>query len=432
MSGKQIDVDALLAALDDNDILLETGIALNRSRRFNEARFFLERLVARDPKSLKGWFYLGLCIDSLGRPDEAMPCYRRAGEIDPGHPAIQVNLGTSLENTGHYDEALECYQRAVDDESVRGQAGHGIASIHLRRGDYAKAWPFYEYRTRIKGNESFRGNLICPEWRGEPLAGKRLLVLTEQGAGDLFQFVRYARVAADLGATVDVMVSGATRALIARADGVAQSLLEADSADYDYWINVMSFGSVLGTQLDTIPGQYRYIHSDEARRAVWQQRIDDDAKGRLRVGIAWAGNPTFGRDARRSIPLDALSPLWGLDGIAWFSLQKGRGADELATNTTPLIDLGSHFQTFDDTAAAIDGLDLVIAVDTSIAHLAGALGKTVWVLPYIYPDWRWLEGRSDSPWYPSARLFRQRRLGDWTEAIEEVRAALAQQVAADV
>ncbi|MGC3965373.1 MAG: tetratricopeptide repeat protein [Rhodocyclaceae bacterium] len=428
MSSKQIDIESLLAALDDNDTLLETGLALNRSRRFSEACFFFERLVTRDPKSLKGWFYLGLCTDSLGHPDKAMSCYRRALEISPGHPAILVNLGTSLENTGRYDEALDCYQRAVDDESVRGQAGHGIASIHLRRGDYAKAWEFYELRNRIKGNESFRGNLICPEWRGEPLTGKRLLVLTEQGAGDLFQFVRYARVAADLGATVNVMVSGATRALIARADGVAHSLLEADSADYDYWINVMSFASVVGTQLDTIPGQSRYIHSDEASRAHWQQRIDADAQGRLRVGIAWAGNPTFGRDARRSIPLHALAPLWELEGIAWYSLQKGRGADELATNTTPLIDLGSHFQTFDDTAAAIDGLDIVIAVNTSIAHLAGALGKSVCVLPYIYPDWRWLEDRNDSPWYPSARLFRQRSLGDWTEAVEELREALEERL----
>jgi len=292
-------------------------------------------------------------------------------------------------------------------------------------GNLAAGWAEYEWRLRCQpfSHDGLALNNIAP-WQGEPITGKILLVRREQGAGDTLQFIRFIPQLLQRGARVLLDVSP-DLAELSQSIAPAVELLDRNATHPtpDFYVNLMSLPRLLGVTLDNLPATIPYLSPDPCKVAAWHARLDS-LRGK-KIGIVWAGNPKHANDRNRSCPLDLLSPLFGQDGLAWFSLQKGAAAAQLTRHRTAITDLGPELHSFSDTAAALSALDLLITVDTSVAHLAGALGRPAWVmLPYA-PDWRWLLQREDSPWYPALRLLRQDEGGDWNGVVRKLAAALS-------
>jgi tetratricopeptide (TPR) repeat protein len=440
------------------DVHVNLGSALNKLGRHDDAFEHYRTALALNPYSAQAHFNAGNAQREHGDMQAAVDHFRRAVALHAGFSDAHINLGSALGKLGEYQQAEQHYRLAValnanatnlvclgaslgaqgrhDEEEVfyrqaltlepaQADAHQNLAWLHLKRGDYRAGWAEYAKRWRASDYEAIAVEGI-PEWHGEPIDGKRILLVREQGFGDQFQFLRYARVLAELGATVDVCVRAPLLEIAQRVPGVRRAWTGTPGGDYNFWVSLMSVPSCVGTELTTIPADVPYLFADEAKAEQWRQRLHAVAGSRPKVGLVWAGSPTFGNDRYRSMPLAALAPLCDLTGVAWFNLQKGAAQTQLAhlPETLRPHDLTADLNDFADTAALIDGLDLVISVDTSVAHLAGALGKPVWVLLPANSDWRWLENRSDSPWYPSARLFRQTTLGDWAPVIAQVRDAL--------
>lgn len=421
-------------ALDANDVhtLVQMGRLLRTMERHAEAAACFERVIAREPDHVLALFELGYAYDALRRYEDAIPLYRRAAELKPDGAGVINNLAFALTALARYDEAQTYYRRALELNPDLQESGFQLGMLMLRREDYAGGWPLFENRkTTTVGKPNYPPR-PGHEWRGEALEGKRFLICREQGVGDQIQFVRYARELAARGAQVDAWVAPELAALAATVPGVTR-VLDARPDDlafeqrYDYWCDVMSLASRFpGKPVADVP----YLYADASATRAWRERIAQLAPAaRRRIGLVWAGNPRHHFDAFRSVPLEALASLGSdspLDGNAWFAIQKGPGAAQLpdVSGTWPLHALGDDLHNFAAKAALIEALDLVITVDTSVAHLAGALGKPVWVLLAAQPDWRWGKDRGDSAWYPSARVFRQTTLGDWRGVVEELREAL--------
>lgn len=387
---------ALALAPDIVQLRVNFGAFLARNKRFEESEAAYRQAIALDEGSDAAWSNLGVLLACLKREPEAEACYRRAIACNPAGTIARFNLGYLL----------------------------------LRQGRFEEGWPCLEAR---KGPGPFAAQLSCPRWRGEPLEGKRLLVEFEAGHGDMIQFCRYAKVLKQAGAWHLAMVCHpALKALFATLEGVDElvSFDEPLSAHgWDYWTPILGVPRYCGTTLERIPARLPYLRADPQRVAQWAPLLPTD--GALRVGLVWKGNPHFENDADRSLPaLGLLAPLWAVPGVRFVSLQKGAGEREAAAAPAarPLLALGARLGDFADTAAVIAQLDLLICVDTAVAHLAGALGRRCWVLlPDYRPDWRWLADRGDSPWYPGVmRLFRQSEMGDWEPTIRRVAQALAQ------
>ncbi|WP_433704074.1 tetratricopeptide repeat protein [Paraburkholderia sacchari] len=427
------------------------------------------------PGYAAAWVNLGTALGQTGDYRAAETCYRKAVELEP-NAANLVCLGAALGAQGRNDEEAPYYQRALEIDPQNADARQNLVWLKLKRGEYREGWAEYARRWRACDYAPFDIEGIA-EWQGEPLDGKRLLLVHEQGFGDQIQFVRYASVLAARGASVDVCVPQTLQLLAQSVPGVHRAWTGTPTGDYDYWLYVMSAPSACGTELDTVPATVPYLFARDVDIQAWKPRVQSamladlarqpgkasptaplaapeaaaklasatnatsatstaSTPGRVRkpagyrnIGLVWSGNPGFYNDRNRSVALAAFQPLFALEKISWFSLQKGEAARaqlaELAGGP-PVHDFSDDLRDFGDTAALIMNLDLVIAVDTSVAHLAGALGKPVWILVPANGEWRWLEKRADSPWYPTARLFRQREVGDWQPALEELREALAE------
>lgn len=423
--------DARALAPDDTQTLMHLGKLLCAAREHAQAAACFERIVVHEPGNPNAHFELGYVYDALHRYEEAIPHYQRAMALKPDAAGAVNNLAFAFTALARYDEAQTHYRRALELSPDLPESLFQLGMLLLRRGEYDEGWPLFENRkTTTIGKPNYR-KLPCTEWQGEPLAGKRFLIAREQGVGDQIQFVRYAGLLAAMGAQVDAWVAPELASLAATVPGVARVLDAAPSDDtlsahYDYWCDVMSLPLKFPGQ--PIHAPVPYMHADVARAAAWRSRVDALAgRARRRIGLVWAGNPGHHFDAFRSAPLATLLPLAALEGNAWFAIQKGAGAAQLSdvTGGWHLHALGDDLHDFASTAALIESLDLVITVDTSVAHLAGALGKPVWVLLAAQPDWRWGMGRTDSVWYPSARVFRQSALGDWSHVVSELAAALA-------
>ncbi|KND55171.1 TPR repeat [Candidatus Paraburkholderia kirkii] len=393
--------------------LLGQGQMLNAIGRHTEAEAIFREAVRREPDNLRAMFGLAVTIGSQLRFEDALPCYRRALELAPDSYAVRNsnNIGFILTCLARYDEADEHLRRAIRLKPDIADANKLLGMSELRRGNYRPGWALYEFRK--SGSESGGyPSLDIPEWRGEPLSGKRIVLMREQGAGDQFQFIRYASVLRAMGATVDVWASEAVASLLARADGIDRAITETPRDGY--YCPVISVPHRLKD--DAIPATAPYLSADASLTRAWRERLGEAAGERRRIGLVWAGNLAHHLDRFRSIPLDILLPLADIPGIAWFSLQKGPATAQLddCAGRWPINRLDAQLDSFDATAAAIESLDLVVTIDTSVSHLAGALGNPVWVMLPAQADWRWMTGRSDNPWYPTARLFRQRATGDWS------------------
>jgi len=370
---------------------------------------------------------LGLCLRRLGNAAEAIECHRRAAGLDPRNPDRHSNLAIALQDEGRIGEALESFARALALDPGHAEAHYNRALAYLVSGDFRRGWEEYEWRSRCR---EFAERDLAPAgmrpWRGEPLAGRTLLVRREQGHGDMIQFLRLVPALADRGARVLVEAPEELEEL-ARSVDPRVEIVEPDlpRPEADCYVNLMSLPRWLGVGLDDIPNAPPYLKANAALCEQWRRRLAE-APGR-RIGLVWGGNPLHHNDRNRSCPLPVLAALLDVPGCRWFSLQRGPAAEQLGLpEAAAIVDLGREFRTYADTAAAIAALDLVVTVDTSIAHLAGALARPAWVMIPHAPDWRWLRDRGDSPWYPSIRLFRQARAGDWPGVVAAMRSALAQ------
>ncbi|CAO3357993.1 hypothetical protein [Azospirillum palustre] len=356
----------------------------------------------------------------------ALSLARHALVLRPASPAALINLSLADHGSGMTEPARRGNERALALEPESDVARFNLSMVLLAEGDFAKGWPLYEARWRM---ERVAYPAHAPRWAGGNPAGRSLLLVAEQGQGDTLQFVRYAPMLAALGAQVHLMVQPALVRLLSGLPGIAsiRSLAEPPPA-CDACIPLLSLPLVFGTGLATIPASVPYLSPSGQKRAVWKRRLD--AVDGLKVGLVWAGSAHDEQfvahmvDRRRSLPLAALAPLADIPGVRFYSLQKGPPASEARPPGLDLVDWMDEVEDFADTAALVAELDLVISVDTSVCHLAGALGRPVWMLSRHDACWRWLRNRSDSPWYPTMRLFRQDRPGDWPPVILRVRAAL--------
>jgi Tfp pilus assembly protein PilF len=400
------------------------GLLLKDQQRLDEAEQNLRRALELNPRHADAHHAMGNVLQMANRLTDAEASYRQALALQPGHADACNGLGPVLVNQGRLDEAAQVFHHLLQIRPDDADGHFSLGMIHLVQGNFAEGWAHYEHRRQLGAATDLRPDLRYPEWRGEPLAGRRLLLMGEQGMGDQIQFIRYARMLRDQGACVDALVSPGLAELIKTAAGIERVFAALSTTEeYDYWTLMLSVPGRVGTDLSSIPCDTRYLQADPSLVAQWREHVEPLAAGRRKIGLVWAGNALHRNDRFRSMRLEMLAPLAGIPDIAWFSLQKGPAEADTHAGL-PLHPLGPRLRDFSDTAAAIENMDLVISVDTSVVHLAGALGKPVWVLLPANPDWRWLLERRDSPWYPSARLFRQSRLGDWRGVVEQVCAAL--------
>lgn len=405
------------------------GLLLDRNGDAEEAEAHYRRALKIDPQLTQSYLNLGALLERQKRFAEAEAIYRQLLVLEPESPAAWSNLGVLLACMKREAEAEQCYRTAIRLDPAYRKAPFNLAYLLLRQGRFEEGWKSLEAREWYLPLERY---LACPRWQGEPLDGKSLLIGYEAGHGDMIQFCRYAGMLRQRGAAkISILCHPGLKPLFA-AQPELDEVIAFDEPfrafGWNYWTPPLSLPFLFETRLENIPADLPYLAADPERIAHYS-RVMGDAEGQRRIGLAWRGSPQFENDADRSLPsLATLAPLGELPGIRLFSLQKGAGEDEAAAPPPglPLVDLAPQIDDFADTAAIIAGLDLVISVDTAVAHLAGALGKPCWLLlPDYKTDWRWLTGRDDSPWYPGVmRLFRQPSPGDWPAVIESVKKAL--------
>lgn len=408
---------------DDANAQYDGAVALAKLGRFAAARAGAEAALAARSGFVEALILLGNILMRLGKPRAALARYAAAIEADPDQVDAHNNHASALRELGRDRAAIAGYGRAIARQPDFAAAQWNRAVAHLLLGDFGAGWPAYEWRHRLDGGERPAGP-ARRQWRGQrSLAGRAILVSAEQGFGDSLQFCRYLPLLQDHGARVIFAVQPPLRALMARyLPGIAVIAGETAPPKVDVYCPLLSLPLAFSTTLASIPPIPAHLEAEPQRTACWATRLGP--RQRKRIGIAWSGNPSHINDHNRSIPLDQWRDL--LTGDAdWVAVQKDlRPTDASALKAFGVRHFGDALADFEDTAAVIAGLDLVIAVDTSAAHLAALMGKPVWLLLAATPDWRWLRQRRDSPWYASIRLFRQTRRGDWRALLAEVSVAL--------
>jgi tetratricopeptide (TPR) repeat protein len=390
-----------------------------------QARALADRALALDPAFALGHAALSAILRQDGDHRGAVAAARRAIELEPTLALGHVNLALAELKLYRYEAALAAFDAALRHEPDNIDAHWNRGMLLVKLGRFKQGFADYEWRYRSLLFFGGKPRPIPKHPKPESFAGKRLVLLSEQGLGDTIMYLRYAKLAAALGATVTAEVRPPLRNLAARVAGVSAVVTTEDEGPaHDFAISTLSMPFVMGTTLETIPADLPYIAVPEAERARWSRRIE--ALPRPRIGLCWQGNPQNPNDRNRSLPVTALTPLVANSRAGFVSLQKGPGEGELtaAGLGDRVLDPVGEFADFTDTAALVAALDLVIAVDTSIAHLAGALARPVWTLLPYGPDYRWMLERADTPWYPTMRLFRQQRPEDWPSVIQAVAAAL--------
>lgn len=380
------------------------------------------RAIAAAPGSGALLCNIAAALHQRGQRWKAGICWRHALALDPTLAQAHEILGTINQEEGRLQAAIAFFRHATVIDPDRAGAHVEEAMCHLLAGDYPRGWQQYRWRWRGDAVQAAR-RFTQPEWNGQDIAGRTILLHAEQGYGDTLQFCRYVPLVARQ-ARVILEVQPPLRRLLNGMTGVIRVVGRGEALPpFDLHCPLMSLPAIFGTALQTIPAQIPYLTVEPGRTALWRSRLPENQP---QVGLCWAGHPAHRRDGERSLPLARLRPLLRHRGAGWHVLQKDmRPADRLALSTVPW--LAEHrFSDFADTAALIAVLDLVVTVDTAVAHLAGALGVPTWLmLPWV-GDWRWLGGRDDSPWYPSLRIFRQPIPGDWDSVLARVKRTFGQ------
>ncbi|HEX9023096.1 MAG TPA: tetratricopeptide repeat protein [Geobacteraceae bacterium] len=401
---------------DFPDALHTLGELFHAEEHFDEAIAAFRSALKTNPTA-RTWNSLGITYQSAEHDQMAEECYRQALACDPDHIHALNNLGAVCLSLGRPEEGIGHLRKLIGQVPDYADGHWNLACCLLACGRYREGWREYEWR-RLKNSPIEERHQHLPPWDGTPLAGRSILLWCEQGFGDTFQFIRYAALVAEQGGEVFVECqTPAIRSMIERAAGVRRVIVRDEPVPpVDCQASLLSLPLLVGTTLENIPSSVPYLTVPAEHQERWTRLINSG--GKLRVGLVWGGRQTL-RNRRRSCRLADFAPLASLEGVAWYSLQVGEQAHEAASPPTGmrLRDLTPHIRDFSDTAALINCLDMVITIDTSVAHLAGALGKPVMLLLPVAADWRWLTERSDSPWYPTVRLFRQQNTGDWDDVI---------------
>ena len=432
--------------------------------RYAEAEASYREAIRRDPAHARAHNNLGSVLHLQGRLDAALGCYAKALELDPTLPEANQNyamiardaraLERALEGLarqtadnphdaaafdnlakvqlelGRHHDALKSYERCIALDPERADAHFGKAQLLLLMGDYARGWSEYEWRWRMSAFNAPALRFPQPMWDGTEIDGT-VLIHGETGFGDMLQFVRYAPWVAKRCTAVALECQPALKALLRGVDGLKSVVAQGETLpQFAAHVPLIRLPRIFGTTLDSIPWDGPYVHADPKKAAEWRSLVESGGAPRFKIGLVWAGNPRNLGDSRRSITLGTLAALAQAPGVAFYSLQKGEPAAQ-ASAPPPgmkLVDLTAGMRDFSDTAALLSQLDLVVSVDTAVAHLAGAMGVPVWAMITYAPDWRYHLGRSDNPWYPTMRLFRQEREGDWSGVVERVLQELLRRV----
>ena len=405
---------------------MNLGAAFHAVGRFPEAIAAFERGVQLNPNDAAAHHSLGLAHEKLYDYDRARAYYRRAVELDPKHAPSYYNLGVIAEYHGEYDESLRLLDKAIELKPDYALARTSRATDLLRREKFEEGWREYEWRWRLP---QFRQDLPDPRkpiWTGDSLTGRTILLRCEQGMGDTIQFVRYASLVKERGPKKLILLSQpALTRLMKRATGVDEVVAQgAAIPSYDVQVPLLSLPRIFKTDIGTIPANVPYIAAEPDRVSAWRDKLAGDAN--LKVGLVWSSNPGHPLARFRTTTLSAFAPLAQIPGLTFYSLQKGEPAKQSASAPAgmKLIDRTDELTDFAETAALLENLDLVVTVDTAVAHLAGAMGKRTFTIVPFLSDFRWFRDRHDSPWYPSMRLFRLRSMYGWDEAISRAAEAL--------
>jgi tetratricopeptide (TPR) repeat protein len=435
------------------------GNILHKAGRNSEAISSLRRAVQLNPHSAAMCNDLGNVLADQGQIDESVASFRRAlqlnsdsaeiyynfanalfkltddidGVIELCYRAVQLNprfadayntLGSAFQQKLMLNEAMGAYDRAIQFKPDFAEAHYNLAMALLKSGEFRRGWPEFEWRWKVPSRPP-PPTFSQPQWNREPLNDKTILLHAEQGLGDTIQFIRYASLIAQTGGHVVVKCATELSRLLQRATGVSQTISATDQLpEFDFHCSLMSLPFMFATELSSIPSAVAYLVPEPNLVEFWRTRVMQ-LKGGLKIGLVWAGNPQHKGDRHRSIALQNLWPITKSEGVTFISLQKFHGVKTPEQSQISLVDWTNDLHDFADTAALIANLDLVIAVDTAVAHLAAAMAKPVWVMLPFSPDWRWMLNRNDSPWYPTMRLFRQSSSGDWNSVITQVFDALS-------
>jgi Tfp pilus assembly protein PilF len=403
------------------------GLLLDQEGLLTEAEHYYRHSITLNPDQGETHLNLGVLLANQKRFEEAEAHYRQALELIPDSAAAWSNLGVLQACRKQEKEAELSYRIAIAINPDHRLAYFNLSYLLLRQGRFEEGWRCLEMRDWY---EKLEKNIPCPRWRGESLKGRSLLISFEAGHGDMIQFCRYATVMKTRGAArITLVCHPALKTLFTTLNGVDAVLAFDETlppSEWDFWTPPLSMPYYCQTRLDSIPAEIPYLWANTELADRWSFVMSEECSpSELRIGLVWKGNPRFENDSERSLPdLKTLESLGAISGVRFFSLQKGAGEDEAATPPVglSLVNLGPQISDFADSASIVTNLDLIISVDTAIAHLAGAMGKKCWILlPDYMTDWRWLTGRTDSPWYPGVmRLFRQPRMGDWATVVAEV------------
>ena len=404
--------------------------ALKDTGRLEAALADYNRAIERKPDYAYAFCNRAFVQQSLGSLNDALQSYDQAIAIDPNDPLAHNNRALLLQLLYRWDEALAAYDRALAINPGYADAHYNRSLTALFLGDFASGWPDFEWRWQVaqRANIGTLRGFTQPLWLGHlPIAGKRLLIHSEQGLGDTLQFCRYASLAAALGATIILEIQPSLVSLVKTLPGASQVIAKGSPLPaFDYHCPLMSLPLAFKTTAATIPAPERYLHPNSEKVAEWRATLSE--RRIPRVGLVWSGNPNNPIDPRRGIALSQWIPKLPPE-FQYFRLQNDvRPADQAALDASQKIVSVGEFPSFESTAAFCECLDVVVCVDTSVTHLAGALGKRTWVLIPFVPDWRWMRGREDTPWYPNMKLYRQRTAGDWDEVLDRVAADLRREL----
>jgi tetratricopeptide (TPR) repeat protein len=417
---------ALRGKPDFAEVLNNLSNAYRDVGRFGEAVESARKAITLKPGYAGALNNLGNGLKELGQFTEAGAAYAEALAFQPNYSDAYYNIGNLEKEKGDLDAAVKAYERALQMRPQFPSARWNLGLTLLLKGDYERGWDAYEARWDVAKLPADRG-LAKPLWDGGELNGKRIVLHAEQGLGDTIQFIRYAPLLQKMGGHVYALVSPDLERLFKGQPGIEKLLVdEFTLPKIDVHCPMLTAPRLMKTTVETIPADVPYLNADASLVAKWKEQLDRQGDGKRKIGLVWAGRPENQRDRRRTMALEQFAPLSQTTDIQLFSLQKGdaarqAGAPPVGMN---LINLAPQLTDFAETAAAIMNLDLVISVDTAVAHLAGALGRPVWTMIPFSPDWRWLLKRTDSPWYPTMRLVRQHEWGKWDDAVADVVNAL--------
>lgn len=404
------------------------GIALHDLKKYEQSVVAYEQAIALQPNFPVALNNMGNSLRYLGRVADADQAFQRAIDLSPNYFNAFRNRGTLHAWTGRIDLAFKYYHQAMLLNPTDAELHRNLGVIHLLQGNFEEGWREYDYRWQC--SEAIQHRYAQPKWTGQPLNGKKILLYCEQGLGDTIHFIRFAKTLQDQGAITIAHIQPALLALLQGCKGIHQLVPNSLPLDqsFDYHCSLLDVAKVLKIDNTNIPQEVPYIHAPDRLIEYWGNVLAKSLEpSKRRIGIVWQGNPDHQADMFRSVPLSAMVPLANIEGVQLISLQQGAGTEQLKnwTGYKPIAclpnDIDKSSGAFMDTAAILHHLDCVVTSDTSMAHLAGALGMPTCVMLGFTPDWRWQQSRTDSPWYPTLSLFRQRKIGEWNPVIDEIK-----------